>query len=476
MPMQHTDLIDILKEHPDYRFWKSNLELYADLYAGGAQLKSKSEQYLYRRLREPAEIYQERLNRSFYENHIGSIVDWFASTLFRREPVITVNTASQKQSAFYRDFLNDCDNNGTSITDFCRKKFIQMLVYGKTWIGIEFPKVNSTFHTRLEEESAGADRAFLTNLHPTQVVNWKYDATGKLELLVIEMEKQTATYFTGGQELKSRYLVYTKTEFFLVEKTTSGAESAIRVEDQGQHCCAGMDRVPVVEMELSSGLWLLNKAGHLQLEHYNKLNSLAWSLGTALYTTPVIYSRKEWDQILGESYYIHLEPDDKFTWTEPAGNVFNIAINNLVRLQEEIYRTSHLASQSRTQLSGNAQTSAASKRRDYQVTEEVLRSYGDTIKDGLKKLLDILAQVRQDEVTASVSGLDEFEVGEFADQIAEASELLRMGIGSQTFKAEVFKKLALKFLSDANESVKLAIQTEIEQGIKGDTLDKPSGN
>ena len=27
--------------------------------------------------------------RVFYENYIGSIVDWYAATLFRREPVLT---------------------------------------------------------------------------------------------------------------------------------------------------------------------------------------------------------------------------------------------------------------------------------------------------------------------------------------------------------------------------------------------------
>ena len=32
---------------------------------------------------------RERLTRVFYENYVGSIVDWYAATLFRREPVLT---------------------------------------------------------------------------------------------------------------------------------------------------------------------------------------------------------------------------------------------------------------------------------------------------------------------------------------------------------------------------------------------------
>lgn len=466
--METTDFESIIKEHPEYSFWKNHFDLYADLYAGGAQIKSRAESYLYRRLREPAEVYQERLNRSFYENHIGSIVDWFASTLFRREPIITVSGSSKKSTEFYRDWLNDCDRNGTSITDFLRKKFIQSLVFGKSWIGLELPKANGSFHTRSEEERAGVDRAYLTDIHPSQVVNWSYDANGALEFVVVSLEAPKSR--TGTTELKTvrRFLIYTQTEFHVVEETSDGQGKILRVEDSGLHCCHAFGRVPLFEIAVSPGMWLLNKAGHLQLEHYNKLNSLAWSLGTALYSTPVIYSRKEWDQIIGESYYIHLDPEDKFTWTEPAGNVFNIAIQNLVRLQEEIYRTCHLGSQSRTMLSGNAAQSASSKRRDYQITEEVLRAYGDTVKDALKKTLDAIQKVRLDEVTISISGLDEFEVGEFSDQISEATELLQMGIDSRTFKEEVFKKLALKYLSDANETVKLAIQTEIQKSVRGD--------
>jgi len=32
------------------------------------------------------DVYAERLNSVFYENYVGSIIDWYAATLFRREP------------------------------------------------------------------------------------------------------------------------------------------------------------------------------------------------------------------------------------------------------------------------------------------------------------------------------------------------------------------------------------------------------
>ncbi len=78
-------------------------------------------------------------------------------------------------------------------------------------------------------------------------------------------------------------------------------------------------------VELSQGLWLMNKAAHLQLEHFNKSNALGWAITMGLFAMPVIYSDREWNQIVGESYYIQLGPTDRFGWTEPDGKVYQIA-------------------------------------------------------------------------------------------------------------------------------------------------------
>ena len=71
--------------------WKK----YRDLYAGGEQIREKACEYLVRRNKEPNDVYEERLCRVFYENYIGSIIDWYAATLLRREPVMVAEGANQ---------------------------------------------------------------------------------------------------------------------------------------------------------------------------------------------------------------------------------------------------------------------------------------------------------------------------------------------------------------------------------------------
>ena len=81
-------MFDIDREHPDYTAKKAAWVQYRHLYAGGEQLRLHAPHYLVRRQREPGDVYAERLIRVFYKNYIGSIVDWYAATLFRCEPVI----------------------------------------------------------------------------------------------------------------------------------------------------------------------------------------------------------------------------------------------------------------------------------------------------------------------------------------------------------------------------------------------------
>ena len=79
---------NINREHPEYVARKAMWRQYKDLYAGGEQLRASAAEYLVRRHKEPGEVYQERLNRVFYQNYIGSIIDWYSATLMRREPVL----------------------------------------------------------------------------------------------------------------------------------------------------------------------------------------------------------------------------------------------------------------------------------------------------------------------------------------------------------------------------------------------------
>ena len=93
---------------------------------------------------------------------------------------------------------------------------------------------------------------------------------------------------------------------------------------------------------------------------------------------------------------------------------------------------------------------------------EVLRAFGDAMKEQIRKVLLAIEGARQDGLDVSVMGLDEFDIADFGTELEDGKALLELGLVSPTLKKEVFKKLALKYLCDARQDVKDRVVAEIE--------------
>lgn len=452
---------NINREHPDYAARKAMWAQYDDLYAGGEQLRAHAMQYLVRRHREPGDVYQERLSRVFYENYLGSIIDWYAATLMRREPALLFEGRDASAKAFYTQFAEDCDLKGTSLSEFFRRRMVEALVYGSSYIAVDFPQADGGARTRAEEDASGRSRAYLVDYSPQEVINWNYSETGGLEWIVIRTSCLQQSKVTDARwEKETRWIYYDRERFQVFRRAGDG--QAMEEMASGRHGLAALRRVPVFEMRVSPGLWLMNKAGLLQLEHFNKANALAWALTMGLFAMPVVYSDREWNQIVGESYYIQLGPEDRFGWTEPDGKVYQIAADNLERLKDEIYRVCYLMNQAGASGSGD-QRSGLSKQMDFQTTQEVLRAYGDMVKDSMRQMLRAITAARQDELEVDISGLDEFDIEDFSSELDDAKKLLDLGVNSETLKKQIFKKLASKYLCDARQEIKNRVAEEIDR-------------
>jgi hypothetical protein len=451
----------IEQEHPDYvaraRMWRR----YRDLYAGGEQFREHAAEYLVRRHKEGMDVYQERLARVFYENYLGSIADWYAATLVRREPVLDLAGTDEPAKEFFSEFVGNCDQRGTTLTQFYKQLMIETLVCGKAFFVVDFPRMQDEPRTRADEDASGRSRAYLMPYGADEVINWSYDAKGELEWVVVRttwLKQDDVQSF--GWKRETRWIHYTRETFAVYEQHEVDHKKQIELVDTGRHGFADIGRVPVFEMKVTDGLWLANKIALLQLEHFNKSNALAWALTMGLFAMPVVYSDKEWTQITGESYYIQLGPNDRFGWTEPTGNVFQIAAENLTRLKDEIYRVSYLMQQA-SEASGQPQ-SGLSQQWDFSVTQEILRSYGDTVKDSMRNLLNAIALARQDRLTIDVTGMDEFDITDFGTDVSDARGLLAMNIQSPTLTRQIHKRVALKYLSDARQEMKTRIAEEID--------------
>ncbi|HUD99065.1 MAG TPA: hypothetical protein VMR62_05785, partial [Bryobacteraceae bacterium] len=452
--------LNIDREHPEYVAKKVMWKKYRDLYAGGEQIREQAFEYLVRRHKEPNDIYAERLTRVFYENYIGSIIDWYAATLMRREGALVLDGPDEAAKDFYNLFADDCDLKGTSLAEFFRQRFVHTLVHGRSYIVVDFPRTSVSASNRAEEDALGRSRAYLVDYSPEEVINWSYDDHGGLEWAVIRTSSLRKSAVTENEWTReTRWIHYDRQRYQVYQQLK---DKEIRLIDEGLHGLAGLNRTPIFPMRVSEGLWLMNKAALLQLEHFNKSNALSWALTMGLFASPVIYSDREWNQIVGESYFIQLAPGDRFGWAEPEGKVYQIAADNLVQLKDEIYRVCYLIAHAAGADSSSQRQSGASKQRDFSITQEVLRAYGDAVKETMRQVLRAIGAARQDNISIDVSGLDEFDIADFSNELDDAQKLLSLGIHSETLKKQVFKKLAFKFLADVRQEIKTQIAQEID--------------
>ena len=70
---------------------------------------------------------------------------------------------------------------GVFESEFFRQRLVQALVFGASYIALDFPRANGTASNRAEEDAQGRSRAYLVDYWPDEVINWNYDETGGLD-------------------------------------------------------------------------------------------------------------------------------------------------------------------------------------------------------------------------------------------------------------------------------------------------------
>lgn len=467
-------LLDMLqRQHPEFTHKSSIWRQYRLLYEGGHKFNAAADELLHKRRSEPGDVYGERLSRVFYENYIGACIDWYAATIFRRPPSILISTEDATTEQFYREFLSDCDQCGLGLAELAKRQFVELLVCGRTHAMIDFPARTVTPRSRAHEEELGQSRAYIVPLSADSITDWRRRSDGDYDWLIVASNEEYRTSFDADQltQLK-QWLVLDRKNYSRYEAHANSGDSrtldrVVTLTSEGPHALSDAGRLPIVTWELNDGLWLADRAAGLQIEHFNKSNALAWALHLGLFAMPVVYSERDWNQILGEAYYIQLGSGDRFGWTEPEGKVFAIAAQNLERLRNEIYRVCYLINQSAGQQPTRIAQSGLSKSMDFAVTLEVLKSYANSIKSYLRRILAAVAEARGDRIEVTISGLDRFDESDIRPEIETVRALDSLGLPSTSLRMEAQRRIAAEYLTDSDPAVLAKVVEELTRANEG---------
>lgn len=455
---------DLKACHPEYDH--NLIKKYELLYEGGEAFLKNVVMFLPKRASEAQKLYNERILRAFYVGYVGPVIDYFISNLFAFNA--NINKGDNKDQ-FYTDFLADTDLKGTDIDDFFQEVFTSTLIHRSSYILIDFPpKPKIAPKSRKEETEMGLDRAYLVHFKKHDLIDWQFDKIGNFEWVKFHCKERFKPTFTDPEICRHTWYIYTKTGFQVYQydedpkKAVDPEVQEATMIDSGTHAVPG--RVPVVCVEVPKGLWIMNKLASIQVELFNLDNALAWQEYQAHYSMPVIKLKegKTFKQKMGESYFIQLEVDEDFSWTEPEGKMMDVGLKRREMLKDEMFRIVHQLSLSIKQTKSQTRQSGNSKQEDRYATEVVLRAFGDIIREKMQCVLKWVSEARKDTVKWDVSGFSQFDADSTTEKLAQVLQLRTINIHSETFNKEMEKRLVDTYLEDLNQETKEKIKKEIE--------------
>lgn len=430
---------------------------------------------LIRRAGEPNKWYEERLRRATTLGYMGSIINHFGACVMSDPPSIETDSGNA-DPAFYALFSDDVDRGGTDLVEFLRARLVEALKFRTTFVLVDFPSIDPERQpsTQLEDDAMGTNRAFLVPIKPHQVLALDRDTFGRPVYARIRTRRTIRDRIHHSKDRireEFREIFPGRIEKYVVEWEVGKPLKADTIV-QSTTIESRIDMFPLVEFDCSLDLWVGNLLLPAERDLFNMINAQRWAAYMSAFPFIVAKRNSIDDEVgrLSDGMVITLEKDESIDWKENQGTAIAKIGSILDRTREEIHRVTHQLVNA-VQLSPSAfQQSGESKARDRTSTLIVCRAIGNMVREFALKILDRVANGRNEEVVFSVRGMTDLD----HDWMSRLGALT--GIESPTAKAEVQKRAARHILTDASPDLLEVIDSEIDRTVGVVDEEIASGN
>ena len=477
--------------HPDYD--AEQLQRLHALYEGGKPWHALKAHWLPGGGSEPGALCQERRDRAKYTNYTATIIDLITSQLFGEPPQITVKgkgeaSPDQAQQEQAEELSEVADGSALPFASLARAAFTDAQIYGRAWWMVELPAVSQgAFADRLEQERAGALRAYLRPFAPPSVINWKTTGTRPDWVVVREQQLEQADPLAGPERVTRWTVVDSKAiRVFEVRQTeqAGGGFEDLRPEQEakevanlahGRTDAEGKPLCPVVMVELPAGLHtggkLLDPASLLCRAE----NELDWAIWRAANELLVIRDKllDPGAPTLGHGYYLRLADEDAEAYfVAPSGVALGVLADRVKSLRGELYRIVQQMALAADPTAGRLAASAASKAQDWNASDRMLTSYADELRafltEAIRQALTVRTSKSVEPSAVQIEGLDGWQrdtTEAFLANLAQAHNALAM---SPKFTEVAAKQQVRRVMGDSVTPAELEeIDDEIASAAAG---------
>lgn len=451
---------DLNRKHPEYDIHKFDLDRISMLTSGGHKLTSQLDTVLHSRPMEPAEMKEYRKNLFSYNNILGTVNGWYVAKLFEKSP--SVDMVDGVENPEMQSFLNDSDRSGTPFIDSMRKVASSILKFKRVFAVIDQPEQKKEYATRAEELADKATAPYMVVYDPRHVINWGRDGFGALQWILARTDVVSVSgefphapqreahwwYFSGKTQAHYR-AVY--------ENEHSEPELAQLVFERT------VSRFNVVEIEVSDDHWLASRALLPAIKLLNLENALDWQLFINALPILVIKGRIDEKPTVNELGYLLIPEGGDASYLEQSGAMADTLRERCQEHLENCYRLMYVVQQGRSGNATAAAQSGISKEADTMPSLHVCSAIGDSLRIGMKKILEIVSSIAGIQNVPDVRGFM-FPTDDVDGSLATLEKLNSLQIPSDTLYTEVEVGAAKEVLGDQPQNILDAVEKEIRSG------------
>jgi hypothetical protein len=448
-------------EHPERTVkQKDTWKFLRDHFHGGLDFLdlAVAREYLIKGTREKPDLYEARAKRAFYINFPKEIIPRLCGFLFGKKTTRPLAEGTGAAGTF-NDVMADVDGMGTPAPEFFKAALVEYLNVGPHWILVDSPMApGENGEAPISQAQANEEgiRPHLVHVQAEDLLDWSFDTDGKLRFAKIRFNHEavrgwqdkpakatpTTQHNRGTVKPTDRILVYTRETFqwftgngdALTEPQENTTEVVPLVAVHPQF----FGDTPLLDSFVLSNR-IFNQDSEIQQASLDLIFSFLAQQGDNV---------EDWqgggsdqpdedgggvrDHVPGR---VLMYQDKAPAFVSPSADILRANLEYRAHLLLELFRMAMLQSSLRQT---SAAETAEAKRRDFQDTEQGLRSMAllmQRTENGVREL--VAKQVGMESAPDLVDYPEQFDVQEFGLMLEEATALQALPVGAAFIKAQL---------------------------------------
>ncbi len=391
--------------------------------------------------------FKERRNYSYYLNFVKRIINALVNPLFREEPVREEKTGN----AFFKLFLEDCDQRGHSFGDFMRKVARKVRRYGMYFVVVENHSAES-----MPKDIATAERLkkhpYVYCYSPETLDEYDWDDLGRLTRVVFRewtANKDGEKVWKYREWTKYGWVLFTK------EKNKNTGKVERNVEASGTIDIGVLPIVPIYAEEpdededpvlVHPPLYHIARTNLAVYDICSELRELERNQMFSILAIPRTSGQQVGAMEIGTKNGITYDASSSTRpdFISPDAAIPEAVMKDREFLIKQIFEMASLLGIAAVTVK---EESGKAKEWDFQATSETLAHFGDILETAEQQIVHLFGLYLGKELDYTVKYSDNYGLVDLAAETERASTALLLDVSPEV-NAEIKKRWTLLAFRD----------------------------